>query len=82
MTQIEAARQGLVTPEMHYVAEREDLYAELIRAEVARGRMVIPVESGDFAQDLLVLTKRADGQLDRRRVAPVRFVPMTGEIKK
>ncbi len=46
------------------------------------GRMVIPVDSGDFAQDLLVLTKRADGQLDRRRVAPVRFVPMTGEIKK
>src|SRR5438034_11376014 len=42
MTQLEAARQGIVTDEMHYVARREDLDAELIRAEVARGRMVIP----------------------------------------
>src|SRR5205814_874761 len=42
MTQIEAARQGIITDEMHYVAQREDLDAELIRAEVARGRMVIP----------------------------------------
>src|SRR5947207_16743 len=42
MTQIEAARQGVITPEMRFVAEREDLDAELIREEVARGRMVIP----------------------------------------
>jgi phosphomethylpyrimidine synthase len=42
MTQLESARQGVVTPEMEYVARREDLDAELIRSEVARGRMVIP----------------------------------------
>ncbi len=42
MTQIEAARQGIITPEMEYVAKREDLSPELIRSEVARGRMVIP----------------------------------------
>ena len=42
MTQIEQARAGLVTPEMEYVAKREDLSPELIRDEVARGRMVIP----------------------------------------
>src|SRR5215210_3973234 len=42
MTQLEAARQNIITPEMHFVAEREDLDSELIRAEVARGRMVIP----------------------------------------
>lgn len=42
MTQIEAARQGIITDQMRYVAQREDLDAELIRAEVARGRMVIP----------------------------------------
>src|SRR5579864_44617 len=42
MTQIEAARKGVVTEEMRYVAEREDLDAELVRDEVARGRMVIP----------------------------------------
>ncbi len=42
MTQIEAARKGIVTEEMRYVAAREDLEAELIRDEVARGRLVIP----------------------------------------
>ncbi len=42
MTQIEQARAGVITPEMEYVAKREDLEPELIRDEVARGRMVIP----------------------------------------
>jgi phosphomethylpyrimidine synthase len=42
MTQLESARAGTITPEMHYVAKREDLDPELIRSEVARGRMVIP----------------------------------------
>lgn len=42
MTQIEAARKGETTPEMQYVAKREDLEPDLIRSEVARGRMVIP----------------------------------------
>src|SRR4051794_35669555 len=42
MTQIEQARLGHVTPEMEYVARRENLEPELVRSEVARGRMVIP----------------------------------------
>ncbi len=36
------ARKGLVTEEMEYVARIEKISAELIRAEVARGRMIIP----------------------------------------
>src|SRR4051812_10531103 len=42
MTQIEAARKGEITPEMEFVARRENLTAEVIRDEVAAGRMVIP----------------------------------------
>src|SRR5271156_5633095 len=45
MTQFESARQNLITDEMRFVAEREDLDAELVRAEVARGRMVIPANT-------------------------------------
>jgi phosphomethylpyrimidine synthase len=45
MTQIEAARTGEITKEMEFVAAREDLAPELIRAEVARGRMVIPANT-------------------------------------
>jgi phosphomethylpyrimidine synthase len=41
-SQMHFARQGVVTDEMEYVARREKLEPELIRAEVARGRMVIP----------------------------------------
>ena len=43
-------------------------------------KMVIPV--GDTLQDLLVLTKRADGGVDTAKVMPVLFVPMTGEAQK
>ncbi len=42
MTQIEQARAGVVTPEMERVARDEQLSPELIRDEVARGRMVVP----------------------------------------
>ncbi|MFS8881790.1 phosphomethylpyrimidine synthase ThiC [Synechococcus sp. R55.3] len=42
VTQMHFARQGLITEEMEYVARRENLPAELIRSEVARGRMIIP----------------------------------------
>jgi phosphomethylpyrimidine synthase len=36
------ARQGIITEEMNYVAEREQLPPSLIREEVARGRLIIP----------------------------------------
>jgi phosphomethylpyrimidine synthase len=36
------ARKGVITEEMMYVARRENLPAELVRSEVARGRMIIP----------------------------------------
>src|SRR5437773_9947123 len=52
MTQLEAARQGVITPEMRVVAEREDLDAELIREEVARGRMVIPANTVHLTKKL------------------------------
>src|SRR5216110_531067 len=52
MTQIEAARQGQITPEMHFVARREDLDPELVRAEVARGRMVIPANKVHLSKKL------------------------------
>ena len=42
MTQLEAARQGIVSEAMRRVAERENTTAEFIREEVARGRLVIP----------------------------------------
>jgi phosphomethylpyrimidine synthase len=41
-TQMHYARKGIVTEEMQYVANRERIAPELVRDEVARGRMIIP----------------------------------------
>ncbi len=49
MTQILEARAGRITPEMEYVARREDLEVETIRDDVARGRMVIPANKVHLA---------------------------------
>jgi protein-L-isoaspartate(D-aspartate) O-methyltransferase len=40
------------------------------------GRMVIPLGADGGFQELVVLTKRADGGVERRSVLPVRFVPL------
>jgi len=42
VTQMNYARKGVVTEEMDFVAKRENLAPELVRSEVARGRMIIP----------------------------------------
>ena len=41
-TQMHYARKGVITGEMEHVARREQLDPETVRAEVARGRMIIP----------------------------------------
>src|SRR6266850_1530402 len=41
-SQMHYARQGVITEEMAYVAHREKITPELVRDEVARGRMIIP----------------------------------------
>ena len=42
VTQMHYARRGEVTPEMEFVALREGFEPEFVRAEVARGRAIIP----------------------------------------
>jgi protein-L-isoaspartate(D-aspartate) O-methyltransferase len=44
------------------------------------GRMIIPVELGGLQE--LVLLEKQGGQLTRRAVLPVRFVPMTGKARE
>jgi phosphomethylpyrimidine synthase len=42
-TQLQYARDGVVTEEMRFVAIRENMAPEYVRDEVARGRAIIPV---------------------------------------
>src|SRR5205809_4721416 len=41
-TQYDYARAAIITPQMTRIAQRENQTPEFIRAEVARGRLVIP----------------------------------------
>ena len=52
-TQMHAARRGETTDAMRTVAEREGLAPEVVRAEVARGRLVIPANVRHLAGQLV-----------------------------
>jgi phosphomethylpyrimidine synthase len=58
-TQMHLARAGVVSPEMGRVAERERLEPELIRDEVARGRMIIPANVHHAALDPMAIGLKA-----------------------
>jgi phosphomethylpyrimidine synthase len=55
VTQMHSARRGVVTPEMRRVAEREEVAPELIRDEVARGRMIIPANVNHTSLDPMAI---------------------------
>ena len=58
-TQRRLAREGIVSPEMARVAEREGLRPEQVRDEVARGRLVIPANVHHAALDPMGIGLRA-----------------------
>ncbi len=41
-TQLQAAKAGILTEQIRFIAENENIEAELVRAELAAGRLVIP----------------------------------------
>ena len=53
----------------------------LIEQLAPGGRMCLPVGRGPFSQELIVITKDDAGQTRTERIAPVAFVPMTGEAQ-
>ena len=57
MTQYEQARAGVITPQMQRVAVREHVAAELIRDELAAGRLVIPANRLHLAGDAVTGVK-------------------------
>ncbi|HET8565820.1 MAG TPA: phosphomethylpyrimidine synthase ThiC [Solirubrobacterales bacterium] len=58
-TQMHLARQGVASPEMERVAEREQLPVEAVREEVARGRMIIPANVHHERLDPMAIGLRA-----------------------
>ncbi len=51
----------------------------LIEQLATPGRMIIPVGSRFMVQQLILVTKNAEGEISLDQVLPVRFVPLTGK---
>jgi len=58
VTQLRYARQGVVTPEMRFVAARERCDVELVRSEVAAGRAIIPVNVNHPEVEPMIIGRR------------------------
>ncbi len=69
VTQMSYARRGETTAAMRRVAEREGLDAELVRSEVARGRLIIPANVHHLA-----------GRLDPMGIGTVAGVKINANI--
>ena len=57
-TQLEYARDGIVTPEMVYAATREGCPPELVRSEIAAGRAILPANRNHRALEPMVIGRR------------------------
>jgi phosphomethylpyrimidine synthase len=58
VTQMHYARRGQVTPEMEFVAIRENLDVEVVREEVAAGRAIIPNNVNHPESEPMVIGRR------------------------
>ena len=57
-SQMHYARKGLITQEMMYVAERENVPAEFVCSEVARGRAIIPANKRHLELEPMIIGRR------------------------
>jgi phosphomethylpyrimidine synthase len=55
MTQLHLARKGIVAEEMEFVAIREGFDPEFVRAEVARGRAIIPANINHLELEPMII---------------------------
>ncbi|OPZ80198.1 MAG: Protein-L-isoaspartate O-methyltransferase [bacterium ADurb.Bin431] len=60
-------------------ASPENIPNPLVEQLAPGGRMILPL--GGHYQELVLIQRSLEGQLSRRELIPVRFVPMTGEAE-
>ncbi|GGE08500.1 phosphomethylpyrimidine synthase [Marinithermofilum abyssi] len=57
VTQMHYAKQGIITPEMEFVAIREQMDPEFVRQEVAAGRAIIPANINHPESEPMIIGK-------------------------
>ncbi|MBI4493663.1 MAG: phosphomethylpyrimidine synthase ThiC, partial [Chloroflexi bacterium] len=58
ITQLHYARQGIITPEMEFIALRERVDPEFVRSEVACGRAIIPANLNHPESEPMIIGRR------------------------
>jgi phosphomethylpyrimidine synthase len=58
ITQLDYARQGVITPEMEFAAIREGVDPEVVRAELAAGRAILPSNVNHPESEPMVIGRR------------------------
>jgi phosphomethylpyrimidine synthase len=58
VSQMHYARQGTITPEMEFIAIRENMDPEFVRSEVARGRAIIPSNINHPESEPMIIGRR------------------------
>ncbi|RYM04971.1 phosphomethylpyrimidine synthase ThiC [Sporolactobacillus sp. THM7-7] len=58
VTQLHYARQGVVTPEMEFIAIREHMSPETVREEVAAGRAIIPANINHPESEPMIIGRK------------------------
>jgi phosphomethylpyrimidine synthase len=56
-SQMHYARRGIVTPEMQYVAIRENVAGDFVRDEIARGRAILPANINHPESEPMIIGK-------------------------
>jgi len=81
-TQMYYARQGIITEEMNYVAELEKLEPELVRSEVARGRMIIPANVNHETLEPMAIGIAATCKINANIGSSALASEIDGEVEK
>ena len=81
-TQLQRARKGEITPQMQRVAERDNIDPELVRSEVAAGKMVIPANVNHKALDPMGIGKAASIKINANIGNSAVESDIDGELEK
>jgi phosphomethylpyrimidine synthase len=81
-TQLEAARDGDVTPEMEVAARREQVPVEVVREEVAAGRAVIPANIRHRSLEPMVIGRRFGVKINANIGASATSSSLEEELEK
>jgi len=81
-TQMYYAKQGIITEEMEYVAKIEELSPELVRSEIARGRLIIPANINHTSLEPMAIGIAAKCKINANIGSSAIASDVAGEVEK